>query len=144
MTSYSTTSQLKTAAGGDVGYVQVFDWNTDGSADDDKIAELQEQVDRWIDSFCGTRYAVPMESPNAALTQLAAEEVVFRARRDRNMTTQDHRDDHKARTEWLQDVARGKAVPCDPQPAKAASVRSAWVDRNADDVSRENLKGTVW
>jgi phage gp36-like protein len=141
---YATSAQLQAAAGGAAGYVQVFDWDADGSADSAVVAELQAEVDAWIDGYIGTRFAVPVADASGMFARCSAEEVVYRARVKRNMVTDDHRREHDERLSWLRDVAKGLAVPADPQPSKASSSRSAWVDRNTDAVSRDSLKGSAW
>jgi phage gp36-like protein len=141
---YATTAQLQSAAGGAAAYVQLFDWDDDGSADASVVAELQAEVDAWVDGYVGTRFAVPVADASGMFARCSAEEVVYRARVKRNMVTDDHHRGHDERLSWLRDVAKGVAVPSDPQPAKAASNRSAWVSRDGDEVSREGLKGSAW
>jgi phage gp36-like protein len=141
MTSYASTTEIQTAAGGAARYVELFDWDGDRAADADVVTQLQLEVDSWIDSFAGRRYKVPLESPSAVLRQHAAEEAVFRARAKRNLAADDDRTAHEERLRWLEHVAAGRVVPCDPLPAKASTNRSAWVSRDGDDVSRDKLKG---
>lgn len=136
---YATSAQIQVAAGGAAKLVEIFDWDKDGVADAAVIADLQAKVDAWIDSFAGKRFAVPMASPSIALQQLSAEEVVYRGKR--GLVSEYDTDQHKERLSWLEAVAAGKVVPCDPPPAPASTVRSAWVARDTDDVSREKLKG---
>lgn len=141
--AYATTAQIQIAAGGADRYVQLFDWDADGVADVGVLAQLQLEVDSWIDSYVGRRFAVPLAAPTSVLTLLSAEEVVYRARTKRGMV---HDDDHKQREQrekWLDGCAKGRVVPSEPQPAKATSARGTWVERDTDDVSRTNLKG-LW
>lgn len=141
--AYATTTQIQIAAGGADRYVQLFDWDADGVADAAVLTQIGAEVDAWIDSYAGRRFAVPIASPTQALTLAAAEEVVYRALVKRGMAGPDQVQLHEQRRAWLKDLAEGRVVPSDPQPAKATSVRSTWVERDSDDVSREGLKG-LW
>lgn len=139
--AYATTTQIQIAAGGAARYVQLFDWDADGVADATVVAQIQAEVDAWIDSYAGRRFAVPISSPTQALTLAAAEEVVYRALVKRGMAGPDHVQLHEVRRAWLKDLADGRVVPSDPPPARASTVTTAWVERDTDDVSREGLKG---
>lgn len=148
--SYATTDQIKDAAGGVDSFVELFDWENEatagvlGAAAAARLARMQAEVEAWIDSKLGTRYGVPLSDPSGAFAALVADEVVYKARSRRNMVTETHHDGHKERAAWVNDLATGKAVPSDPQPTPAASNRSAWIDGDCDDVSREGLKGLAW
>jgi phage gp36-like protein len=139
--AYATTQQIQDAAGGAKAYVQLFDWDEDRAADADVIARLQTAVERWMDSYLGTRFGVPLVDPSGAFGEIAAAEIVFKARCERHVATEDHRKDHEERVKWVRDLAAGRAVPSDPQPAPAKSPRSEWVSRDGDPVSREGMKG---
>jgi phage gp36-like protein len=136
---YASTTQIQIAAGGAVKYVEIFDHDNDGVADATLIAQFQLQVDSWIDSYAGKRYAVPMVAPTQNLVEVAAEEIVYRAKG--NMVSELEQKQHEERIAWLEGVAKGLVVPCDPPPAKASTVRSAWVSNDTNDISREKLKG---
>lgn len=137
--AYSTIAQIQLAAGGAAKMVEVFDHDGDGLVDDAVIVELQAQVDSWIDSYAGRRYAVPMSAPSAGCQQVAAAEVVFRGKR--GMVTQLDADLHKERQEWLEGISKGHVVPCDPPPAPSSLVKSTWVSRDDNEVSREKMRG---
>jgi phage gp36-like protein len=139
--AYASTTEIQAAAGGASRLVQLLDWDNDGAVDTAVLEQLQLEVDSWIDSYAGRRYAVPLADPSAVLRQHAADEVVYRALLKRNMVHPEARDNHAERVKWLEMLARGHVVPSDPHPAKASSVRSAWVSRDTDEVSREKLKG---
>ena len=83
--AYATTDQIKDAAGGALAYVQVFDWDGDGTADTTVIARLQAEVEAWLDGYLGTRFGVPLADPSGAFAALVADEVVFKARSRRNL-----------------------------------------------------------
>lgn len=139
--AYATTAQIQIAAGGADRYVQLFDWDADGVADAAVLTQIGAEVDAWIDSYAGRRFAVPIASPTQALTLAAAEEVVYRALVKRGMAGADQVQLHEQRRAWLKDLAEGRVVPSDPPPAKASTSTTAWVDRADDDTSREGWKG---
>lgn len=136
---YATTSQIAVAAGGTDRYVQLFDWDGDGVADAAAVAQIQAEVESWIDSYAGRRYSVPIAAPSAVLVSHTSEEVVYRALQKRGMTSDVDRERHEARLAWLRDLAGGRVIPNDPKPAGSSSQRSAWVER--DGVSRDGTKG---
>lgn len=137
---YATTAQIQVAAGGAVKLVEVFDWDGDGVPDADVIAQLQTEADSWIDSFVGKVAALPIAEPSVQLSALSASEVVYLALDKRRMTTPDDRDGHDRRGKWLASASRSQVV-MSPAPTPAPTIRSAWVSRDTDPVSREGLKG---
>lgn len=139
---YATTSQIQIAAGGAPRFVELFDWDGDTIADAAVVAQIVAEVDAWIDSYAGRRFAVPIATPTQALTLVAAEEVVYRGLAKRGMAGPEHHQAHDARRAWLVDLAAGRIVPSEPEPAAASSIVTAWVERDSEDVvSREALKG---
>jgi phage gp36-like protein len=139
--SYATEAQMQVAAGGAVKLVEFFDWDNDGAVDAAVIAQCQVEVDAIIDSYVSTRYAAPVENPSAAFQAIAASEYVFWAQQKRGMVSQEAKDSHEERVAWLVKLSKGQVQPSDPTPAKSSAVKSAWVDRGENDVSRTNLEG---
>jgi len=139
--TYASTTEIQIAAGGASKLLELFDWDNDGVADAAVLAQLQLEVDSWIDSYAGRRFSVPIASPAQVLVLHAAEEVVYRARLKRGMVSEEATQGHADRVKWLEGLARGHVVPGDPLPTKASTVRSAWVSRDSDDVSRDKLRG---
>jgi phage gp36-like protein len=144
--AYATLAQIKDAAGGETPFVELFDYDGDGAVageDLTRVERLQTAVERWMDSYLGTRFGVPLADPSGAFGELAAAEIVFKARADKPGlgATEDQRKEHDDRVKWVRDLAAGRATPADPPPARATSVRAAWVSRDTDPVSREGLKG---
>lgn len=143
--AYADLDDIKDAAGGVDAFVDLFDWDGDGSAssgeDAARLARMQSEVEAWLESRLGTRYGVPLADPSGAFASLVADEVVFKARARRNMVTATHEDAHKERVAWVDQLATGKAVPSDPAPAPASTTRSAWVSRDSDPISRSSMRG---
>lgn len=137
---YATTTQIQIAAGGSERFVQLFDWDGDTVADSAVVAQIQAEVDAWIDSYAGRRFAVPISAPSSVLVAHSAAEVVYRAQQRRGMASDTDREQHESRLAWLRDLAGGRVVPSEPQPTAATSVRSGWVDRT-DGLTRDGLKG---
>lgn len=139
---YASTTEIQIAAGGGERFVALFDWDGDTIADVNVVAQFQTQVDGWIDSYCGRRFAVPIATPTAALSLCAAEEVVYRAMNKRGMSSDDDHRAHDQRVKWLEGIASGRVVPSEPEPPAASSVVTAWVSADSDSpISREALKG---
>ena len=104
---------------------------------------IQTAVERWMDSYLGTRFGVPPPDANGAFGDLAAAEIVYKARVEKPGlgTTPEMVKEHEERVRWVHDLAAGRAAPADPVPPKARIVRAEWVSRDGDPVSRERLKG---
>lgn len=138
---YATQTQIQLAAGGASRLVELADWDGDGVADADVIAQAQSAADGWIDGYARVRFATPISAPSSSLIRVAAEEAVYWLRKQRNMITDDYRLDHEERERWCKDMASGKVRPDEPLPTKSTAVRSAYVSGDERPVSREKLRG---
>lgn len=139
--AYASTQEIEIAAGGADRLVQLLDWDNNGIVDPAVIAQLQVEVDSWIDSYAGRRFSVPIQSPSAVLRLHAAEEAVYRARLKRGTVSEEATQAHQDRLQWLEGLAKGLVVPSDPEPSPATTVRSAWVSRDENSISREKMRG---
>lgn len=138
--AYTTTPDLEAAAGGADRLVQLADWDGDGVADASVLASAQSTADSIIDSYAAIRYAVPIESPSAAIVQHAAAEAIYWIRSRRGMLTEDDVRQKELRDKWLDQLSRGRVRPSDPTPPDSTAVKAAR-RVSTRDVSRENLKG---
>ena len=139
--AYATQTQMETAAGGAARLVQLADWDNDGSADSAVVAQCQAEVDALIDSYAGNKFDTPIADPSFAFQSIAAGEYVYWLRAKRGMVADEHKAEHDERVAWLVKLSKGQVLPCNPLPAKSSVVKSSWVDRDTDDVSRANLEG---
>lgn len=139
--AYATQTQMEVAAGGAARLVELADWDNDGTADAAVISQCQAEVDSMIDSYAATRYAVPIEDPSLALQSIAAGAYVYWLRQKRSLVSEEHKLEHDERTAWLVRLSKGQVLPSDPTPTKSSAVKSAWVDRGTDDVSRDGTEG---
>jgi len=141
---YATQTQIQMAAGGPERLVDLFDWNNDGAADADVIAESQARADGYIDQYLRLRYSTPIASPSDTLIRIAADECVDWARARRGMSiTQDDLERRKDRQHQLEAMRDGKLRPDEPLPAKSTAMVATTVD-NCSPTSREGLKGSIW
>lgn len=142
--AYATQTQIQMAAGGPDRFVQLADWNGDGTVDADVIAEAQARADGWIDQYLRERYTTPIATPSDTLIRLAADEAVYWLRKSRGLLAQDEQDveQRKDRERQLQDMAAGKIRPDEPLPTKSTAVGAAFVE-NCSPVSRAGLKGLL-
>lgn len=139
---YATQAQLDFAAGGAGRFLQLTDWNDDGSVDADVVATATALAEGWIHSFLRQRYATPIANPSTDLQLLAAREFIYQIKASRGTVaiTKEDLDDREARKLELEDYRDGKRRPDEPLPAKSTAVKSAIVALGGD-VNRENLKG---
>lgn len=142
--AYATQAQIQMAAGGADKFLELADWNGDGSVDTDVIAEAQSRADGWIDGYL-VRYGTPIEQPSDTLIRLAADEAVYWLRQSRGMLAMypEAVEARKDRERQLEEMRDGKIRPGYPLPAKSTSVVAAVVD-NCGPISREGLKGSIW
>jgi phage gp36-like protein len=140
--AYATQAQIQMAAGGPERFVQLFDWDRDGVADANVIAEAQARADGWIDGFLRLRFSTPVANPSDTLVRLAADEAVYWCRKARGMNglTPEDIQGRKDRELQLEAMRDGKLRPDEPLPAKSTAIVATIVE-NCDPVSREGLKG---
>lgn len=139
--AYATQAQMAVAAGGDARLLELADWDNDGEVDSSVLSQCIAEVDSMIDSYAATRYTVPVADPSVAFQAVAASEYVYWLRQKRSLVSAEHKDEHDERVAWLVRLSKGQVLPSDPTPTKSGAVKSAWVDRTTDDVSRDSLEG---
>lgn len=138
--AYATTDQIKSAAGGEAAYVQLFDWDRDGVADAAQVSDCLRVASGFMDGYFARRFVVPIASPTDTLSGFAAWLTVYEARDRRRMLTDDDEKRHAKALVWLESVARGLIKPSNPEPELGEAVGAVFVEDESD-VSRENLKG---
>jgi phage gp36-like protein len=139
--AYATQAQMEIAAGGAARLVELSDWDSDGTADTTVIAQCLAEVDSIINSYAAAKYAVPVEDPSVAFQAIAAAEYVYWLTQKRRLVSPEDKEAHDERVAWLVKLSKGQVLPSDPTPTKSSAVKSAWVDRASDDVSRSSLEG---
>lgn len=138
---YATQAQIELAAGGAELFRSLADWDGDGVADANVIAQAQESADGWIDGYLRLRFETPVLNPSTDIQRLAADEAVYWMKSKRRMLSEDDRTDRTEREREMGEYRDGKRRPDEPNPVKSTAVKSAYV-ANCSDMSRENLKGS--
>lgn len=151
MGAYCNESDLETAAGGPDAYVQLFDFDVDGSADEAVVLKAITRAERLINSYVAKQYTVPVTSPESAVEELrdiAAELAVYFTKgwKGGHTISQQEIDHHEQTVKWLEGVAKGEIqLASDPVPAKHSSRRDEVVARSDSfAVSRSKLRGILW
>lgn len=138
--AYATTDDLVHAAGGQDRYVQLFDWDGDGTADAGVIERAQLLADGRIDGYARKRFATPIANPSATLRAFAAKLVVLEARITRGVIGDaEVKSAEMAAKEWLEDLAAGRVSPSDPEPTRSPNSTVTIVE-NASPFSRDELR----
>lgn len=137
---YASQTEMEELAGGAERFLELTDWDNNGTVDAGRVISVQEEVDGWIDGFANLLYDTPIANPNQTLVKLAAAECVYRLKERRGRVTDHDEKKHEERLEWLKLLNAGKVRPSDPAPARSDAVRAEVVE-NASDHSRAALKG---
>lgn len=138
--AYATTEQIKSAAGGNKPFVELFDWDRDGVADAAEVADCLRVASGFMDGYFARRFAVPIANPTDTLSGFAAWLTVYECRDRKHMLTDKDEQRHAKALVWLEAVARGLIKPSNPEPELGEAVGAVFVEDESD-VSRENLKG---
>jgi hypothetical protein len=139
--SYATQSDLELAAGGAVRFVQLTDWDGDGTADAGVIAQAQAAADGLVDShlrrFSPGDLAALRATPTDTIKRIAAAEAIFWVLEKRRAITKDDLDLRALRITELTDMRADKLRAADEK-----TPRATFID-NDSDVSRDGTKG-MW
>lgn len=142
---YCTQADVENAAGGADKLIQLSDLENTGLLD---VAVVQKAIDaasQLVDMYVGRRFFTAVSTPTW-LTEIVADEAVYRLRSRRNIVHEEHRLAHEERLTVLRDIGAGRAVPgVDPQPPKSSDVitQVVEVDSSVHPVTRDNLGGFV-
>lgn len=137
---YATTQDLTHASGGEDRYVQLFDWDGDGTADVAVIERAQLLADGKIDGYARKRFGTPIENPSATLRAFAADLVVHETRKIRGVIGEaEVQAAERSQRMWLEDLAAGKVSPSDPEPTRTPN-STVTVVENASPFSRCELR----
>lgn len=139
--AYTTQSQIIIAAGGQVAFDQIFDYDGDGVADADVIAQAMIAADGLIDQYLRNRYRNGIVSPSPSLQMLAADEAVYYGKKYKpalGVTAQDV-EERASRLRELEAFRDGKNNPENPSPAAQEQTSKAVFVENLGAVSRRNI-----
>lgn len=128
---YATEEDITLAAGGTKKFVELFDWDDDGTADANVLAAAQAWADAEIDGYLRNRYEpLPVAAPSVQLRQLAADEVVYwvKARLGELADTDIVNQNHKDRIAVLEQMRAGTIRPDSPGTMPSTAGRSAIVE----------------
>lgn len=137
--AYTTFKDLELAAGGAARFLELTDWDGDGSPDLDVIARGQADADGFIDAHLRKFSPADLErlrsTPSDTIRGIAAAETIYQIRSPRHGASTEDLDARKQRIDTLREMRADKLRPDDEKKP-----RSSFVE-NDSDVSRENLKG---
>jgi phage gp36-like protein len=137
---YATTEDLVHACGGADRYIQLFDWDGDGTADVDVIERAHLLADGKIDGYARKRFATPIASPSSTLRAFAADLVVHETRKVRGVIGEaEVQAAERSHRMWLEDLAAGKVSSSDPEPTRTSSSTVTTVE-NASPFSRAEMR----
>jgi phage gp36-like protein len=150
--AYCTQADLETAVGGAIRLVELADWDKDGVADVDRIADAIKKADGLIDGFASKHFHVPFDPVPPIINQHSATLAKLNLARNRRPLTPSELDEWESiagtddrKPGWLLLLARGVVTPGgDPLPARHGSMSIDSVDTALPgdrDVSREKLVG---
>lgn len=141
--TYAQQNDIQMAAGGAVALVGLADWNGDGVADVDVIAQAQAAADGMIDGhlrlkLTATDLAALRTAPTPTIVELAAAEAVYWMKKSRGMVSPEDIDLRKERERQLDLIRAGQFRPADSPSAQ----RATFIE-NCHHVSRKGTKG-MW
>lgn len=143
--TYSTQAQVVIACGGQAAYDQLFDYDGDGTADPDVLAQAQAYADGLINTYLWLRYQT-VANPSPILQMLSADETVYYTRKYKPGIGASAEDvsQHELRLKMLEAMRTGALRPDDPAPpASSAAGKAAFVESNSP-LSRRRSKGVLW
>lgn len=124
--AYTTQAQVEHAAGGATRLLQICATSL-GALDTDRLEAAQRYADVLINGHCRMRFAALLDEDDETVDTaiaLAADETVYRLRRQLNQNSKIDDDDAAARMAIYEKIADGTFVPSDPAPAASDNVRS--------------------
>jgi len=112
--SYATLTDLETRFGSEE-INQLSDRDDDGSNDVDVVEGALSEASSEIDSYLGSKYAIPIASPSDNLIRTCCDIARFRLHKD--MATDEVEFRYKQSITWLKDLSAGRAVLTDANGA---------------------------
>lgn len=104
--AYCTFDDIQTRIGAD-DLAALADYDGDGAADPDIVAEAIRNAESLIDSYVGVRFAVPVDPAPDILRTRAVNLAVYFLRLGRDSVTEDARAQYEDDVHWLNQVAAG-------------------------------------
>jgi phage gp36-like protein len=104
--AYCTFEDIETRIGAD-DLAALADYDGDGAADPDIVAEAIRSAESLIDSYVGVRFAVPVDPAPDILRTRAVNLAVYFLRLGRDSVTEDARAQYEDDVHWLNQVAAG-------------------------------------
>ena len=140
--AYCTVTDVELAAGGSERLVELADVEDDGALNFTALAAAIASSDAWIDSYLQRRHAVPLASVPERVKRFSAQETIYVLKQARNAVTDEDKEQHDERREWLVDVSKGVAsVGVDPAPTKSTAIVPEVLERSSDEaISRASLE----
>lgn len=139
MPAYTTQDELLVRFGPDE-LLANADRDADGTVDADVVAGAIEAAQATIDSYIGTRYAVPLETVPEAVRKVAQDLARYELYTVEPLKIVSDR--HAAAIAWLKDVSAGRArIDGIEPPAASPSAFQVRFEPGPDTLSRKKLMG---
>ena len=139
--SYCTKSDILEQLDEDV-LIQLTDDEDTGSVDDDKVTRAIVNADAEIDSYCGTKYAVPFTTVPDIILAVSVDIAIYNLYARRKGAPESIEKRYNSRIAFLKDVSKGTATLGKDDPDGAPSDQNTPEISSSDRVfSRDKLKG---
>lgn len=139
---YAVEADLVMAAGGSARFIQLADWDEDGTADTAVIDSAIAAADSFIDSFGSVQNQTPVDTAIAPiLKSMAANEAVYQIRERRGLLSDRDIAARGERVEWLTLWRKGTVRPAGSEEVEKSTANKSVYTANTHDNSREGTKG---
>lgn len=124
--------------------VLAADRDQDGTADPDVVERALEHADGIINSRIAVKYKLPVNPVPTVLIAYAGDIALYRMSLETGTWTEEKRRRYDDALEWLDDVAKGKAVlDGQPEPEQKGGDSRIRVAAQLREFTRENLGGIL-
>lgn len=127
----------KAIPGGTATLTKLADLDGDGAADTGVVDDAIAYADGLINSYCGTKYTVPVSDVNAltVLKRHAVHLAVYELRRGKGQQAEREKENHDRAIAFLRDISAGRAslgITTSPPAQDADGGVTATHDANSD------------
>jgi len=117
--AYSTKADILEQLDEDI-LIQLTDDDDLGTVDDDMVTRAIADADALIDSYCGTRYGVPLSSTPDIIRACSVDLAICNLYARRRGVPEDRKQRCAERVSFLKDIATGKATLGSAAPAPSS------------------------
>lgn len=139
--SYCAKSDILEQLDEDV-LIQLTDDDDTGAVDDDKVTRAVANADAEIDSYCGTKYAVPFSTVPAIILTVSVDIAIYNLYARRKGAPESIKERYNNRIAFLRNVSKGIATLGEDDPDGSPSDQNKPEISSSDRVfSRDKLNG---